>query len=220
MTDISEQLIANITKKYIFFFPSAIYSDVETSILAGMIAKDSYDVIAYNQDQLGAITHDIEQIALVDILNKNKVLQNNLLLLLDTKDKVSKNVFQFILDDYKQHMDCHVFITSWLVDNVKHTFPNLNISIFNAFKSQHLFFRNHYAQLEQYFNLNPLDAKPDRTAIFKNMKSTFSIPAFDKASSVVPVKPKPKTPKKRPKLQIDDDAIDHFLLKTVFNVDL
>ncbi|WP_458626001.1 hypothetical protein [Winogradskyella sp. PC D3.3] len=222
MIDISEKLIENITKKYILFFPSSVYSEIEDSMIAGMIPKESYDIIAYNRDKLGATTHDIEKIALVDILNKNKILQNNLLLLLDTKTKVNAEVFQFIIDDYKKHMDCHLVITSWMVDNIKITFPDLSNTIFNAFKNQNLFFRNHYSQLEQYFKLSPQAPKLDSVDVLKNIKMTFSNTPLknEVLEESKNSKPKISTPTKKIKPQFSDEEIDNFLMKTVFGVDL
>jgi len=221
MINIQEQLVSNISKKYLFYFPSSIYSEIENSVIAGMIPYETYDIILYNKDKVGAIAYDLENIATADILNKNSLLKNNLLLLIDSKTKVSANAFKFILDDYMNLINSHVYITNWLFNNVKKKFPELSNIMFNAFKNQSNFFNQHSLQLEQHFQLRSQEPNLDTLDLMKTMKMSFSPPTVKADAPQLDVSSKPQTsiPLKKTKPKISDEEIDQFLLKTVFGVD-
>lgn len=222
MINISETLVANISKNYLFYIPSSIYNDIEAKGISAMIPNEAYDTILYFKKDVGAVSEDLEKNAPLGVFQKKNILQSNLLLLLENKPDVNADVFKLIIEDYKKHIECHLFITNWLAANVITAFPDVSKSILVAFKNQSQFFKEHYLQLEQHFQISPETPQFKNTDLFKAFKSVIPETNLKTESHEDTEAPKPKTSKrkKREKLKINDEETELFLLKTVFNVDI
>ncbi|WCO00563.1 hypothetical protein [Psychroserpens ponticola] len=222
MTDISATLIENTSKNYIFYIPSTMYAMVENSEFKGIIPKDEYDTIVFYEDKTKIRTSNLGKIILFKVLNKKDDLKNNLLSLLEAKTTLNKAVFDIILNDYQEHLKCHLHITSWMYNHINKFFHDIDETLANAFKFQAQNFAAHSLQIDQHFQLKNEDRHFDTIDVIKNLESTFSTSEVknnifkNKNSS----KKETLTPLQKSKASIKDEDIDLFLLQTVFNVEL
>lgn len=223
MTNISANLIANLTKNFIFYIPSSMYAMVENSEFKGIIPKEDYNKIIYYEDQLKIRTTNLDQIILLDILNKKDILENNLVMLLEAKTALNLTAFEIVLKDYKKHIDCHLQMNLWMYNNLTISIPTIEDVIINAFKFQSENFKEHCSQIEHHFQIQNQDLKLDDDVVVKNLETIFSendlknnmFKDIHNSKSEANTK---STKKKKP--IISDQDIDRFLLQTVFNVEL
>lgn len=220
MTNISANLIKNITKKFIFYIPSTMYAMVEDSEFKGMLPKEEYDTIVYYEDKSKIRTSNFEKIILFDMLNKKDDLKNNVVILLEAKTSLTKASFDIVLNDYQEHLNIYLHITDWMHSHIKNFFPDLDETLTNAFKFQAQNFKDHGSQIAQHFQLKNEDRNFDKDDVIKNLESTFSTSEVKSnifKNKNIP-KTKPLTPLQKSKATIKDEDIDLFLLETVFNV--
>ncbi|WP_047547404.1 hypothetical protein [Psychroserpens sp. Hel_I_66] len=224
MIDTTDILNANIIQKYLFYIPSSVHSKVENSVLKGFIPKEGYDDIVYYKEKGNAISNDLESIIIPEILTKERILKKNLVLLLDTKSKISPAVFDMILEDYIKYINGHQYITTWMHENIRSVFPDVNDIIINAFKIQADYFTQHCLKVKHQFRIEKPEPTITDTDIFKTLKSQFS-KSIETTNPIVFEKHK-KSKKiktiaeRKRKKSFTDKEIDEFLLETVFSVKL
>jgi len=222
MTNISANLIENISKKYIFYIPSTMYDVIENSEFKGILPKDEYDTIVYYEDKTKIRTSNLGKIILFDMLNKKDDLKNNVVRLLEAKTSLNKAAFDIILKNYQEHLSTHLHISDWMYKHIKKFFPDIEETLANAFKFQAQNFTDHSLQIAQHFQLKNEDRHLDNKDVIKNLESTFS--TFEVKNNAVENKNIPKiknlAPLQKSKASIKDEDIDLFLLETVFNVAL
>jgi len=219
MTDISQIIVKNLIKCYICYLPRTLKSKIEDSILKNIVPEEGYDSIIFF-DKLGkSMTSGIEDIVFINILGKERILKTNLVTLLEAKSSFSDAAFTIILEDYRKQIEFHKNATSWMYENIKVIFPNIEEVFIRAFKFQANYFDDHCSQINEHFRVITQTDKD-----LKHLKSTSSISKIN-SLQVNPIqcqKPQNPTPFPDPipkkKRVVTDEEIDMFLLETVFNV--
>tara|TARA_R110000751_G_scaffold179809_3_gene286180 strand:- start:461 stop:1135 length:675 start_codon:yes stop_codon:yes gene_type:complete len=224
MTDISQIIVRSITKSYIFYLPQTIQPIVEDSDFRSIVPENGYNTIVYYNDLGKSMTSGLEDIILLDILGKQRILKNNLVLLLDAKSSFSNASFHIILEDYKKQIEFHNYATSWMYKNINDVFPNIDDVFISAFKIQANYFDVHYSQLEEHFQFKKEEVNLDSNQVLKNLESTFSKNSPEgisfKLNSAQFGKTKTSTPIPKKKIVVTDEEIDEFLMQSVFGVKL
>lgn len=223
MTNISTTLIENLTKNYIFYIPSSIYSMVESSELKGIIPKDEYDKIVYLEDKSNMRTTNLDQMILIDLMRKKDFLKQNLITLLDVKTSLSSAAFDEILKGYQNHLKWHLHVSSWMQKHLKSSFPKIKDVLINAFKFQTDNFSTHSIEIERHFKLNQEDINLNNIDVINNLKVNFDDTEKKKIFHINPnfnSKSAISKASKKDKIIITDEEIDNFLLETIFNVEL
>lgn len=224
MTNISTTLIENLTRNYIFYIPSAIYTTVENSEFKGLVPKEEYDKIVYYESKSNVRTTNLDQIILLDLINKKEVLKQNVILLLEAKTSLSSPAFNIVLKDYQNHLKWHVHVSSWMDENLKSSFPNIKDVLINVFQFQSENFRSHHLEIDNHFELNLEDVKLNNVIVINSLKTNF--PETSKQDHVFNINQhisQKSALSEEPieeKQIITDEDIDNFLLETIFNVEL
>ena len=224
MTNISTTLIENLTRNYIFYIPSEIYTTVENSEFKGLVPKEEYDKIVYYESKSKVRTTNLDQMILLDLMNKKEVLKQNVILLLEAKTSLSSPAFNIVLKDYQNHLKWHVHVSSWMHENLKSSFPNVKDVLINAFQFQSKNFRSHHLEIESHFQLNHEDVQLNNIDVINSLKTNF--PETSKQNTVFNIN---QTNSEKSTISeeyieekqiITDEDIDDFLLETIFNVEL
>ncbi|WP_040281019.1 hypothetical protein [Psychroserpens damuponensis] len=227
MTNISQIIVKNLTKCYIFYLPRTIQPTVEGSYLKNIIPDEGYDSILFYDNQGKSMTSGIEDIILINILGKERILKMNLVTLLEAQSSISKAAFNIILEDYQNQIELHKNATSWMYENIKVVFPNIEDVFISAFKIQANHFNVHCSQIHEHFRFIKQEDK-----VLKHLKSTsFSSEVksvkldqlqFQKPQNPTSTSISTSTPISIPKKKrvITDEEIDAFLLESVFSVKL
>ncbi|TXE16019.1 hypothetical protein ES692_13955 [Psychroserpens burtonensis] len=222
MIDISQIIISNITKRYIFYIPSSIYSLIESSDFKGIIPKERYDCIMYYNETGTLIDTDVEDIGLMEVISKKSILQKNLVALLESKSTLSPAAFDVILKDYVIQIESHQYVTSLMYENITTVFPNIADVLVSSFKFQAHIFNDHYTQLVSHFQLKNKATNLNNKNVLKNFRTTVSKGYLQKDIAKDNVQKSSfknlSTPPSSGTYKMTDAEIDLFLLQTVFGV--
>jgi hypothetical protein len=223
MTDISQIIVGNLIKSYVFYIPRSVQSILEDSDFKGIIPEDGYNSIAYYNNLGKAFTTGLEDIVLIDIIGKQRILKNNLVILLDAQSSISKAAFNVILEDYKKQIEYQIHVTSWMHKNITTIFPNIADVLVRAFKIQANYFDVHYSQLDTHFQFKIKQVTLNENQVLKNFETTLSKNSLEstlfKLNTDQFSKTNKATPAPKNKILITDEEIDMFLLQSVFGVE-
>ncbi|MGB3608521.1 MAG: hypothetical protein WA775_14455 [Psychroserpens sp.] len=170
------------------------------------IYKDKQDIIKYENPILA-----------MDIFGKSKLYEDNTFRLLQLKDNMSKNAFDYVFRKYLNKLDGFNYIVKWLYLNLPSNFSQLAKSDIALFKFQSDSCENHLKELKSLFNSKDTNVPYNLKKILIENKGVFS----QVSNSVDDNSEKLTTKRKvneKPKKLITDHEADIFLLKTIFNV--
>jgi hypothetical protein len=223
MTDISQIIVGNLTKSYVFYIPRSVQSMLEDSDFKGIIPDNSYNSIAYYNNLGKAFTTDFEDVIIIDIIGKQRLLNKNLVILLDAQSSLSKAAFNLIFEDYRKQIEYQIQITSWMYKNITNIFPNIADVFIRAFKIQANCFDVHYSHLDTHFQFKVEHVTLNENQVLKNFETALSKNSPErklfKLNTDQLAKINKATPTSKNKIVITDDQIDLFLLQTVFGVE-
>ena len=212
---ILEKLLLNLKVSYIFYIPKDILSKEELERLHPDLVKDIFDqIIGLDKD---GNPNPNYKVCILDIMDKRGLLKQNTINLLEIKVKMDEASLNYILKEYKKHLDSHIYISHWLNDNLKKYFPNEYPEVHSLFRHHHETFIEHSKEMVSLFNLeavtilknNPI--KEFQNLVLndnsvKNVTYQSTISTVEKLV-IIPVK------------EITDNEIDNLLLNQVFGID-
>lgn len=152
---------------------------------------------------------------LFEILTKDKVLNNNIFKLLQIKNTLDNEGFNFLIDEYLKELSNWVFLTKTVKDNAKIVAVNYE-DIFQSFlEFQHKVLSHHEAEVKQKFVIGKRYNKKHLTGLINNKKILkFEVENDLKETIKTINKNKPILKKEI----ITAKEADDFLLKQVFGV--
>ncbi|PWK18549.1 hypothetical protein [Xanthomarina spongicola] len=213
----------NIFRSYIFYIPKRYYPEIEKTFIKDIIKPDMVNIIAYSNLERKITTNTLEFNGL-DILNKGDLLNDNIDQLFEQKEKVSETAFNHLLHQYKEHVDAHWIIISWMSKNILIDLPNTPLYIKTMFESQASLFNKHQTKFYSYFGLHETDNNIDINQYVKAANETIEdtpiieIIEQEEKQLIVP-KVKKSSKKTEKESLITDEKARKFLLETVFNID-
>jgi len=213
----------NILKSYIFYIPKRYYPYIENTFIKDIIKPDMVNIIAYSNIEREITTNTLK-FNVLEILNKNDQLNNNIDLLLERKEKLNETAFNHLLEQYKEHVDAHALIISWMSKNISIDLPLTPLHILQLFQSQASIFEKHYTKFYKYFDLVETVKNVEIDHYIKITNESHEESLFiETKNNVEPpsINPKPKKLSKKQKKEplMTDEKARKFLLETVFNID-
>ncbi|PWI31555.1 hypothetical protein DI383_02490 [Flavobacteriaceae bacterium LYZ1037] len=216
----------NLTRDYIFYIPERYYPYIENSFIKDIIKPDMLNIIAYFNSERKITSNTLEFNGL-DILNKETLLNNTIDLLINQKEILSETAFNHLLEQYKEHVDAHGMIISWMSKNLLIDLPMTSSALLNMFKSQALIFEKHQVKFRSYFGFPEIDKKVEVNESIKDENPTIETTPFTKIEipEATPsvdeeLKTTPEKVEKEEKEPLmTDEKARRFLLETVFKID-
>lgn len=213
----------NLTRSYIFYIPERYYSYIEMTFIKDIIKPDMVNIITYSNLERKTYTNHIELNGF-DVLNKENLLNDNIDHLIGQKETLSEIAFNHLVEQYKEHVDAHWLIISWMSKNVMKDIPSTPTIILGMFESQAFIFEKHQTKFNSYFGLQNTDQNIDINQYLKVASETVEEPLIletkktvEKPSDIQELKKPPKKEEQEPLMT--DGKARSFLLETVFNID-
>lgn len=212
---ILEKLLLNLRVSYIFYIPKDLLPKEELEKLHPDLVKDIFDQII-GLDKEGTPNPNYK-LYILDIMDKRSLLKQNTMALLEAKVKMDEASLNYILEEYKKHLDGHLHISNWLNTHLQKYFPKEYPEVHSLFLHHNNSFIDHSKELVTLFNLEintPLKNDPVKEFknLFLNEKSAENVVNQSTISTVEKWLIKPVK-------EITDDEIDHMLLNQVFGLD-
>ena len=147
-------------------------------------------------------------------------------LLLEKKEKLKPNPFNFLLEKYIEQLNFYVLISDWMDKNIAVDIPDLDSDIKSYFELQKKIFQKHLEVFQNNFLSNAISlSKP--VDVFKYIKKDFPpFKHFINIQNESDLRPNLNTNKKKGSnrkqklILITDDESKYFLLSTVFKLKL
>jgi hypothetical protein len=166
-------------------------------------------------------------------LQKKKILETNLFKLLEGKEKLKNDQFDFFIKMYLERVNFCLHISKWLNNNLASYKLEMNEEVKSAFQFQCDFFQQHSEHLNEYFSSNeklitqdPIDVAQFIEKNFKELKESFAN-QNDNGKAIIDNeaqnilkgehKKEVKAQMKKPIIITEHEA-DKFILKRVFKV--
>jgi hypothetical protein len=166
-------------------------------------------------------------------LQKKKILETNLFKLLEGKEKLKNDQFDFFIKMYLEKVNFCLQISKWLNNNLVMYRLEMNEEVKSAFQFQHDFFQQHSKHLNKYFSSSeklttqaPIDVAQFIEKNFKELKESLSnqsdngkVIIDNEAQNILKGEQKRevKAQMKKPIIITEQEA-DKFILKRVFKV--
>lgn len=219
-----EELLKRIYMPSVFYFPIELFPDLSTETKKEL---DKYQFF----EELGILKANGEVEPLkraantLEIGKKDGVLEANVFQLLETKERLKRESFVFLLDRYLSYVKTWIYAYNWLLSNFDKQFTETDKKLKSLFEYQCVVLDNHLKILNQKFQFNysntPTTNLVDILSKNKEMLPLGQSLNNDLKGSVkkVEVKADQKSVKQnKKKLLLTEKQADDFLLKTVFNV--
>jgi hypothetical protein len=128
------------------------------------------------------------------------------------------------LEQYKEHVDAHALIISWMSKNIVIDLPLTPLPILQLFQSQSTIFENHKTKFYSYFGLEESVKNVEIDHYVKIANETIEdSPSIEikKEENKLPKTKSQKEFSEKPKKEplMTDEKARNFLLETVFNID-
>ena len=112
---IMQQLLNSIRKPLLFFIPSQLLDQLENTNYSGLKVTRIIDsIVILNVDD--SIRHIDNNLYQIKLLEKEKILQNNIFLLLQQKALLNDKAFEFLLDSYSKELLAWVDYTKIMIE--------------------------------------------------------------------------------------------------------
>ncbi len=215
----------NLYKPLIFYVPRSIIPEDKKELFSASKFDSVFHRIAII-DKKGNILELKSNIKLLQLLEKPTLLDKNIFLLLEKKEILKPNPFNFLLEKYIEQLNFYVLISDWMDKNIAVDIPDLDSGIKSYFELQKKIFQKHLEVFQNNFLSNAISlSKP--VDVFKYIKKDFPpFKHFINIQNESNLRPNLNTNKKKGSnrkqkpILITDDESRNFLLNTVFKLNL
>jgi len=215
----------NLYKPLIFYVPRSIIPEDKKELFSASKFDSVFHRIAII-DKKGNILELKSNIKLLQLLEKPTLLDKNIFLLLEKKEILKPNPFNFLLEKYIEQLNFYVLISDWMDKNIAVDIPDLDSGIKSYFELQKKIFQKHLEVFQNNFLSNAISlSKP--VDVFKYIKKDFPpFKHFINIQNESDLRPNLNTNKKKGSnrkqkpILITDDESRNFLLNTVFKLNL
>jgi len=221
--DFFSTLKDNLFWHYIIYVPEIAFTKMKGTIYEGMVPEEAANEFFYML-HLNKFSQDINDFTIANILRKAPLFESNIFKLFEAKKALDTDHFKVVLEKYYEQVNGHLIAVNWMLENINIIFKNIDQNMLNLFALQAEQFKNHYTELSKHFPF-PEENAPSTNIVLTELKASY-IPNPKEAKTSEPthqtapkIRPK-KSSTRKPKLVIDDNEIDAFLLTSVFNVEL
>jgi len=242
LNELTEIFIHN----FIYYIPSEIILEGVIEQIEDEIEDDFFDQLSLFDNYSGIAIFNNEDALEINtrIFEKRSLFEQNIFKLLDKNKSLSPYEFQFIIDKYFDKLILYLFLTKWLIDNLKkYNKGKIHLTLIGAFNLQYENFNAHLRDFYTNFgNLLDLEKEHDFSTVnfvlvyVPELVSTYTkilnkISAEsnkdEKEENLKPAiennennqQPKKKVPKKKKvRPQINDREIEKMILERVFKI--
>ncbi len=215
----------NLYKPLIFYVPRSIIPEDKKELFSASKFDSVFHRIAIINKK-GDIQELKSNIKLIQLIEKPSCLDNNIFLLLEKKEELKPNPFNFLLEKYIEQLNFYVLISDWMDKNIAVDIQDLDSGIKSYFELQKKIFQKHLEVFQNNFLSNAISlSKP--VDVFKYIKKDFPpFKQFIKIQNESDLRPNLNTNKKKGSnrkqklILITDDESKNFLLNTVFKLKL
>ena len=216
-----ETLRLNLYKPLIFYIPRSIIPEDKKEYFEAPRFKDYFNnVIIINQK--GRDYELKDQPSFYQIMLKQGMLDENIFNLLDKKETLNENQFDFLLSKYLIQINFYVLISEWFNRNMKLHIDKISDEVKSSFKLQYEVFFKHLEQLKSsYFIKEKIHSQHNTNIVelieneFPELKEIFA----NKSKNELQKRKLIKAVKKKTPIVTDKQA-EEFLLDTVFKVNI
>lgn len=173
--DILKKLYQNMLLASILYFPKQFFetANLDWTLSTGLNLMDySNKVLVFEKN--GNVYFVEDELPYLEVLKKRLLLDDNILFLLNLKEKQSNESFDFIIEKYLGHLNLFVSISSWLLEHVANDVATLSDNCLSSFKVQHEIFSGHSMDIIRRF--------PKTLSVYKN--ATFILKKDDGLSAM------------------------------------
>jgi len=152
----------------------------------------------------------------IELFNKKDILDNNILKLIEIKEKGKDKSFSFILERYISRIKGWEYIHDWLNNNFNNNIVGDQESKKYLFQFQLDTFRTHLEEIQQHFKIQKnIPTESYNNIVFDDVSFLTS---KNKTLKKIIDKNSKSNKKKKPKVYVTNEDADQYLLKTVFNI--
>jgi glutamate racemase len=164
------------------------------------------------------------------MLSKKKILEENLLGILEQKATIKNYQFEYFLEKYTEKLNVCIVISKWLAEHVEQYMPTTEKAFIGMLQYQHNEFVFHHDEINNKVRTIKKESETPNVNLL-----TFLNDNFPSVSSELNETLKKKetaeintniletqiaTKKKQKPTRISDEEVRQFLLRSVFNVDI
>ncbi|GGZ67248.1 hypothetical protein [Algibacter mikhailovii] len=209
--------VNNLYRPSIFYVPESIIPNITEEMKQDLLTfgvTNTLVIIKANGE------HKLYEncIPAIELLNKEKHLENNIFQLYKFKE-LQEDAFKYILDLYQKHVASYEYIYDWLLNNLEDNIKDATAEHKAHFQMQFTAIKSHAIKLTECFGhkkqADPKVVQESISSVFGDIKIPKSVTGISK-----PTKTKVKTPRKKKKVLISFEEADKYLLETVFKVNL
>jgi len=239
-THFLNELLVVFMHNLIYYIPSEIIIDGVLDQIESEIPDTFFDELNLFDAKKGVCQVSNEDALEINqrLLDKRLQLEENIFKIASKSKDLSPITFEIIIQKYIDQLMFFVFITDWLISNLKkYNKANIHLSLIGAFKNQHEYLKSHLKDCIAYFDdsididkeysftpetlvgeyipeivsrFNQIEGKTTAENSEEIISKEISVGASKK-----PIL-KPKVKKQRP--VISDEKIEIMILESVFNV--
>ena len=222
LEELFEELQMKLYKPFIFYIPSSVIPEEKNFEF-----QDAKYAVYFNNviliDSKGFDKELKAEPSYYEMMTKKASLDKNLFKLLEKKEALEVNQFEFLLEKYLEHLNFCVYVSEWLSTNLVNHITCYSEETKNTFKLQSDTFANHFRDVKSKllitdrFKNKPIDVLnfvQNKVPVVNNTLKTI-IPEDQELKPDKEIKKRSK--KQMPSL--DNEQVEDFLLRTVFNMD-
>ena len=222
-----EKLNKSVYTPMVFYLPHLLFQNITEDKRKKLVDASVINCL-FVINIKGDVSSLLNSVSSLDIYQKDKILKQNFMQLLELEEQLQKETFSNLFKEYSNTVYCYEYIYNWMAKNVEKDFPEIDSNIKLLFKRQHQSLTNHLLEINHRF-IFKMDSKPislNFDSIVENSKKIIPIDA-DLRASFLRTNTSNKTSlntttvnrKKKNHLPTVNE-VDDFLLKTVFGVDV
>ncbi|WP_372744156.1 hypothetical protein [Lutibacter sp.] len=242
-------LIGVLLDNLLYYIPSELITGEVLTQMEENIPDSFFDELSLFDLEKGVfLIHNEDTLAInKKLLEKRALLENNLISLLQKRKEISPAEFEFMLQKYYDQLVFFIFITDWLVSNIKKYHKEVStLPLIGSYKLQHEYLLNHTKEINNYFT-DVIDIEkeyyftaeklvmeyfPDLISRYQQVTQSNENSVDDKPilesekkeivsdtdSEQQKIKSGTRQNKKRVGPQLDDEEIERMILTSIFKV--
>ena len=147
-------LIGVLLQNLIYYIPSELITGEVLTQIEENIPDSFFDELSLFDLEKGVfLIHNEDTFAInKKLLEKRALLENNLFSLLQKSKEITPMKFEFMLQKYCDQLVFFLFITDWLISNLKKYHKEvLSLPLIGSFKLQHEYLLSHLKEIHNYF---------------------------------------------------------------------
>ncbi|WP_139181036.1 hypothetical protein [Winogradskyella thalassocola] len=220
-----QDLLSTIKNPMIFYLPAGLFKSLKPQHIDELENIGLLNTLFYtdNNGEYKKLTNGVEYL---ELLGKSKILQSNIFELLDLKSRLDKDAFHYLLDEYFKDLDSQIMLTDMISKEAKDTTINYKHEIQGYLDLQYNQLTVHKEEIQIKFGSWKNKFELDRILNRYRTKVSIPTPEITKTpisiSNTTAIDNKPEKPKQTKKKRTlpSDTEIDHYLLETVFGVEI